>query len=1386
MKASKYLICSGLLIIIWLIVMAAAPVKVHAVLSPPTLTSKDRIQSVEFVNCLFENATPEQASILKSKYSFSGTDLGIPVYDSKRHRTLIFFGDTFENINHNTTNGSFPPGEWSWNSNMMAVTTDTNFRDANGLELTGFYTGDGITNLDANGNLPSGKHVEAIIEGKHDEGYERTIIPTGGIEINGTIYMFYFSKATWSFRADSVNYGGCVKSTDGGNSWTKVNQLSWANHSSGYNSEYSQTDSNGNICKGNSATNIQKLMNQGINGINVGAGIKIEDHTCHFFTQIYPVDGKDGYIYLLGEGGYRTMGIKLARVLKQNFEDYNSYEYFIGLDSSGNPQWLKGKAGLEKLHSKTESCGFIIGSDNMNDPNSGCGEHSCMFNPYLNKWIITYIQGSGVPGDNGRGIKYRLADKIWGPYTDSKTIFFSYNNVNVLPRDANGATVGAIYGGFILPQWVEENGRIMYAIVSQFKSASTPILYTSSVVRITFNSEAPSSYTVAFDKNNGTGSMPNQMINVGATQLLNANAFTRTGYTFKNWNTMVNGSGTTYTNQQSVTNLAAGGGTVRLYAQWTPNNFTVTFKANDGSGRTNSQSFTYDYAKPLSVNTFTRTGYTFKNWNTNANGSGTTYTNQQSVKNLTSVNGGTVTLYAQWVANTYTVKFDENNGSGSMPSQTYSVGETKPLSVNTFTRTGYKFKNWNTKADGSGMTYTNQQSVTNLASSGETITLYAQWERNTYTVVFNRNNGSGTMSSQPFNVGEAQALSANTFTRKGYTFKDWNTSQNGSGMTYTNQQSVTNLAYSGETITLYAQWTANTYKIHFNANYPAGTSYTGTMQDITNIKYGTLITLPQNQFVIANYQFSYWKYSKDGTWTTCNDKATISNATAVNGNIVEFFAKWQAVAPEIHYSRVTFNANGGTLGIEYIDVIQGQSITQTCNQTHDDVPNLTPTKDGYRFVGWKLGNEIFNEQSVVNSDVTVTAEWVANTYLVIFNSNEGSNLMQNQEFTYGTSQKLTKNGFVKTGYTFKNWNTYANGSGTTYTDQQNVTNLVTSGVLTLYAQWTVNTYSIHFVVNNPAGTSYIGTMQDKTNVHYDTLITLPQNEFKIENYQFASWNTQPNGEGNSYSDKSKVKNLTSENNATVTLYAIWLDVSVNYVDVTLNANGGNVDITTINVEQNSSISDSGVQTKTLPEPTREGYRFDSWRVGNASGEIFSASVSISSPLMIFASWTPISYSVKFNSNGGAGSMENQSFTYGTTQKLTKNSFTKNGFTFSGWNTSSDGSGTGYLDEQSVENLTGEDGKVVALYAIWTDNSSASDKSGNNPASLDDLGDKTKSLWDDLKDWIEDLPDWSYYAAAGVGGLIVIWILWSIFAPKKKKKIESANKDSSNENDKTKK
>ena len=163
------------------------------------------------------------------------------------------------------------------------------------------------------------------------------------------------------------------------------------------------------------------------------------------------------------------------------------------------------------------------------------------------------------------------------------------------------------------------------------------------------------------------------------------------------------------------------------------NTYEVEFNANGGTGTMDNQSFTYDEAsKALTTNTFTRSGFDFNGWNTAPDGSGTSYTDGQSVQNLTSEHEGTYTLYAQWTQTAaITVTFVDNHSKGTMPAAVESstlaatgVLDKRPTGV----ADGYSFKEWCTDAE-----------LTIPAVAGTTITenttLYANYTINSAITV---------------------------------------------------------------------------------------------------------------------------------------------------------------------------------------------------------------------------------------------------------------------------------------------------------------------------------------------------------------------------------------------------------------------------------------------------------------------------------------------------------------------------------------------------------------------------------------------------------------------------------------------------------------------------
>ncbi|MGN0877081.1 MAG: InlB B-repeat-containing protein [Kiritimatiellia bacterium] len=169
----------------------------------------------------------------------------------------------------------------------------------------------------------------------------------------------------------------------------------------------------------------------------------------------------------------------------------------------------------------------------------------------------------------------------------------------------------------------------------------------SSYVKAVITKQQPISYTIAYDANGGEGSMASVACLGDESVTLAESSFNRTGYTFTGWATSATGE-VVYANGATVSNLTANAGaTVTLYAKWTANAYTVKFNANGGTGSMANLAMTYDVAKALTANAFTRTGCTFAGWATSASGA-VAYEDKASVKNLSATASGTVTLYAVW------------------------------------------------------------------------------------------------------------------------------------------------------------------------------------------------------------------------------------------------------------------------------------------------------------------------------------------------------------------------------------------------------------------------------------------------------------------------------------------------------------------------------------------------------------------------------------------------------------------------------------------------------------------------------------------------------------------------------------------------------------------
>ena len=164
------------------------------------------------------------------------------------------------------------------------------------------------------------------------------------------------------------------------------------------------------------------------------------------------------------------------------------------------------------------------------------------------------------------------------------------------------------------------------------------------------------------------------------------------------------------------------GYSIRPVCNKTDENFTLSFDANSGEGSMESISLEYGEYKFLPLPSFTKEGYVSVSWNTEADGSGTAYTNKSQIS-LTE----NTTLYAIW-EESVSISFDANGGSNTMLPMYIPINKESTLVSNVFKKEGFTFMSWNTKADGTGIVYVDKSTIT----STENITLYAQWNQSTY------------------------------------------------------------------------------------------------------------------------------------------------------------------------------------------------------------------------------------------------------------------------------------------------------------------------------------------------------------------------------------------------------------------------------------------------------------------------------------------------------------------------------------------------------------------------------------------------------------------------------------------------------------------------------
>jgi uncharacterized repeat protein (TIGR02543 family) len=447
-----------------------------------------------------------------------------------------------------------------------------------------------------------------------------------------------------------------------------------------------------------------------------------------------------------------------------------------------------------------------------------------------------------------------------------------------------------------------------------------------------------------------------------------------------------------------------------------------------------------------------------------------------------------------------TVSFNSNGGS-SVAAQSIYYGS-KATTPTVPIKAEYTLVGW--YRDSSLLTPWNFATDT---VDGSIITLYAKWAPNSCTISFETNGGTSVSSAtQNYNTTIASAPSTN---KTGYTFNGW---YSDSGLT-----TAVSFPYTiTGNATLYAKWTLNSYTINFETN--GGTS----VSSVTQNNNTTIDSAPSA--TRTGYTFNGW-YSDSGLTTAVSFPYTITgNAT--------LYAKWT-----LNSYTINFETNGGT---------SVSSITQNYNTTIDSAPSTTITNN--TFGGWYSDVGLTTAVSfpyTITGNATLYAKWTLNCYTISFNTNGGtsvSSVTQNNNTTIDSAPSTTK-----IGYTFSGW--YSDSGLTTavsfpYTIADNTT---------LYAKWTLNSYTINFETNG-------GTAVSSLTQNYNTTIDSALSTTKT-GYTFSGW----------YSDAglTTVVSFPYTITANTTLYAKWTTASTELV---LSITTNNTYLISMNVENESSFT----------------------------------------------------------------------------------------------------------------------------------------------------------------------------------------------------------------------
>lgn len=473
------------------------------------------------------------------------------------------------------------------------------------------------------------------------------------------------------------------------------------------------------------------------------------------------------------------------------------------------------------------------------------------------------------------------------------------------------------------------------------------------------------------------------------------------------------------------------GETVVIKANWIPNQYSVAYHPNGGSGSMSSSQYSYGASAPLSENSFIKTGYQFMGWSTEENGP-VKYKDMESILNLSDVDGSVIDLYAVWEANTYTNTINHYAHGFKMGEGNNDLKDSYKLSTSTFPaayESDYVMDETRKTNIPNGFYLEPSFATPDLSDAwqsypmGTTITqkmasMNYEYYYSPYSYKINYHLAGGV--NNPANPSTYNILYGVSFkepTREGYTFAGWEKNL----IPSTKQKTTVENQDSGN---------------KFNA---------AKMQIYQDGKH---LTTPIYSSLIGNASKQY---------THTYDTGFYDILVGANGSTKDYLEKINGIYLE--------KGKTYTFGLT-LDALTANECIMSSIKIMEEVTGINEGENAVFSSATELYSELENRQT---GDVTLYAKWEIKKYTVTYKANGGQGQEPSQLITHGTAWTTQGSIFSKTGYTLTSWNTKADGSGKSF-PLNAVQN--TWDHLTLYAQYELRTTNVPITIELPSADIY--------------------------------------------------------------------------------------------------------------------------------------------------------------------------------------------------------------------------------------------------------------------------------------------------------------------------